>query len=209
MSVVANSNENKKILSSGRIHPKMFALMMGMASIVMMFSGLTSAFLVRKAAGNWQNFKMPEVFVTSTIVIVASSIILHASYIFLKKEKFAIHKILLAIATALGCAFLYLQWSGWTQLDQIGIHLNGNPSGSFLIVIAGTHALHILGGLIFLVTYLFYSMAKHNVISNPVQQLYESSRPHRFIGMQLLLVYWHFVDVLWLYLYFFFQAQYV
>lgn len=208
MSVVANSKENKKILSSGRIHPKMFALLMGMASIVMMFSGLTSAYLVRKAAGNWVEFKIPEIFLTSTLVIVASSVVLHVSYLFLKKDKYRIHQVLLAIATVLGFAFIGLQYTGWMQMENIGIHLNGNPSGSFLYVISGIHALHIAGGLFFMVIYLGYSFFKNkNLTVNPVKQLFETSKPHRFIGMQLLLVYWHFVDVLWLYLYFFFQSQ--
>ncbi len=208
MNVAVNKNENKGVLSSGKIHPKMFALMMGMASILMMFAGLTSAYLVRKAAGNWVEFKIPDVFLTSTLVIVASSVVLHLSYIFLKKENYGIHKILLLIATVLGFCFLGLQYSGWMEMNNIGIHLNGNPSGSFIYVISGVHALHIVGGLFFMVLYLFYSLFKNNSLNDdPVKQLFEKSKSHRFIGMKLLLVYWHFVDVLWLYLYFFFQSQ--
>ena len=72
------------LVTNNRIHPKMFALLLGMASIVMMFSGLTSAFLVRKAQGNWLTFKLPDVFLLSTAVIILSSVVLHFSYVFLK-----------------------------------------------------------------------------------------------------------------------------
>lgn len=188
---------------SSRIHPKMFAMWLGIASIVMLFAGLTSAYIVRQAQGNWTYFKIPDLFTVSTVVIVASSVVLHAAYIFLKKENFRLHRILLGSALALGVAFLILQYLGWLQLQEIGIRLTGNPSGSFLYVISGTHAVHLLIGVLAMAIYFIRSFFRRDSVAD----LIDSVNPNRYLSMQLLLVYWHFVDVLWLYLYFFFSYQ--
>ena len=83
-------------------------------------------------------------------------------------------------------------WLGWLQLDAGGIHLDGNPSGSFLYVISGTHAAHILGGVII----LFISV---------LRAFFIRFNPNRLVNVQIMAMYWHFVDALWIYLFIIFQ----
>ena len=178
---------------SQRIHPKKFAMIAACASMVMLFSGLTSAYVVRQAAGNWLEFQLPSLFFVSTIVILASSLALHISYTSFKKGKEGLYKGMLLVAFLLGIAFLVLQYLGWNQLMDIGVPLRTNPSGDFVYVISGIHAAHVLGG----VAALFVAMVHAFSLSFDVH-------PGRVLRFELTLIYWHFVDFLWIYLFFFF-----
>ena len=129
------------------------------------------------------------IFFISTIVLLISSITLHTSYKSFVSGKVGQYKNLLIISFILGIVFLVLQYQGWMELFSIGIDLKGNPSGAFLYVITGIHALHILGGLAAMTVALLNSfILKYKVTEK------------RKINYELTLQYWHFVDVLWVYL---------
>ena len=179
-----------------RIHPQKFALWSAMASIIMMFAALTSAFIVRKAAGNWLEFEIPAIFYLSTFVILLSSITLHTSYLSFKKGRALVYRWGLVITFLLGITFVVLQYMGWTQLYEIGVELNGNPSGSFFYLISGLHAAHILGGI----AVLFVAISHAFGLSFKVTEA-------RLLRFELSLQYWHFVDLLWLYLLIFLLIQ--
>lgn len=175
-----------------RIHPQVFALWLGMASIIMLFGAFTSAYLVKQAAGNWLEFKFPAVFYINTAVIVASSIALHLSYRSYIKGKEGLYKGLLVLALILGIAFLVLQYVGWTTLFDSGVDMKRNVSGSFMYLITGVHALHILGGIAALIVATLLAFSQRFE--------FKEKRRHRF---ELVLHYWHFVDILWIYLFVF------
>ncbi|NNE28256.1 MAG: cytochrome oxidase subunit III [Saprospiraceae bacterium] len=180
----------------GRIHPKKFALYASFASMVMLFSGLTSAFIVRQAQGNWLEFPMPSLFYWSTVIIVASSLTLHGSFIAFKKGNQSWYRTLLVVSFFLGVGFTIAQYQAWLQMFDQGIYLNGNPSGSFIYVISGIHAAHVLGGLGALLVAIVHAFVLP-FYRNPVRKL-------RF---EMTLIYWHFVDFLWIYLLLFFLFQ--
>ncbi len=187
------------IKQHNRIHPKMFTLWLGLGSIVMMFAGLTSAFIVRKAVGNWVEFAMPSLFTLSSAVIVASSASLFMAAQAFKKNKRSLYRLMLGTTLLLGIAFMYLQWQGWEELKSYGILLNGNPSGSFVYVISGLHAAHVLGGVLVLFVVFIKSLRKHD----PVKDLMSEINLNKNLGINLLSTYWHFVGILWLYLFVF------
>lgn len=187
MSVVAIS-ETKQ-----RIHPKKFALWISFASIVMMFTGLTSAYVVRQAQGNWHEFRIPHIFFYSTGIILLSSVALHASYLAFKKGNEMGYKALLVAASLLGFLFIVVQYMGWQQLTSIGVYINGNPADSFMFVIPGIHAAHVLGGLGALTVALVHAFVLPYKVT-----------PKRLLRFELTLHYWHFVDALWIYLIVFF-----
>jgi cytochrome c oxidase subunit 3 len=161
----------------------------------MMFAGWTSAFLVRKAQGNWLLFPMPWSFWISTIVILTSSVTMHLTLRSFTQRNMKLYKAMLALTTFLGVAFMLLQLYGFYQLGQSGITLASNGdgvSGSFIYVISSVHILHMLGGVIALVVmYLVVNFSKKT-------KIYSST------GLEILSTYWHFVDVLWIYLFLFF-----
>ena len=182
--------------SRSRIHPQKFTLLVACASIVMMFAAFTSAYIVRKAAGNWLEFELPSVFYLSTGAIVLSSIFLHVSYRAFKRRQVAAYRWLLVAATGAGLAFLALQWEGWQAMQAIGAGLRTNPSSSFVYVISGVHAAHVLGGIAVLAVALIHAFGLPFKLTK-----------RRKLRFEMTLIYWHFVDLLWIYLLIFFMMQ--
>ncbi len=192
MNVAVTDNNYKR----SKVHAHMFALWVAIASMVMMFASLTSAYIVRHAAGNWLEFRLPEVFMYSTLIIILSSATLQGSYFSFKKGNETTYKMLLALTFILGLSFLVMQYQGWMALYDIGVELTGNPSGSFVYVISGIHATHLLGGLAALTVALVHAFSLPFKVTK--------IRKRR---LALSLTFWHFLGVLWIYLYFFFLFQ--
>lgn len=186
------------------VHPQKFAMWLGIGAMTMSFAGLTSAFIVRKAQGNWVNFPLPDVFWISTAIVVVSSLIIHLAYRAYKRQDFRQFNLLMMITVLLGTAFLFTQWTGWQQMTQMGILLDGNPSGSFVYIISALHLLHIVGGIITMIYFLFRSHLRQRK-KQWVDNVLESIDNDRMVGMDLVVTFWHFVGILWLYLFFFFK----
>lgn len=175
-----------------RIHPQKFALLAAMASIVMMFGALTSAYIVKQAAGNWLEFSMPVLFYASTVVILGSSFALHTAYNKLNSINKQGFVQWLWIGFILAVSFVVLQYYGWLALFEKGVDLKGNVSGSFFYLLTGIHALHVLGGIAALSIVIFkVYFTQFQVTVNKV---------HKF---DMVVTYWHFVDALWVYLFLF------
>jgi cytochrome c oxidase subunit 3 len=179
--------EPKKPLS---VHPKKFAMWLSMASVMMLFAALTSAYIVRQAEGNWLFFELPFVLSVSTAVIVFSSVLMQWAYFAARKGQAAKVKTLVAATLAAGLVFLALQVAGWRELVANSVYLVGNPSGSFLYVITGLHGLHIVSALIFLMI-VWLAWLKPADFASKLPQ------------MEMCTTYWHFLGVLWVYLYVF------
>ncbi len=175
-----------------RIHPHKFTLWIGLAGIVMMFAGLTSAYIVKRNLTNWISFDLPAIFWYSTAVIICSSLTLILSRHSFRERKMKQYKLRLAITLLLGIAFVGMQYIGFGQLWSKGITLTRNVSFSFLYIIVGLHALHVIAGVIALIIILIkaYSVRKKN---------YDP------ITIDMMNTYWHFVDILWIYLLFFLE----
>jgi len=182
--------------SRSKIHSLKFALWVGLAGIVMMFAALTSAYMVRQAQGNWLDFRLPDVFFASTAAILISSFTIHFSYRSFKTGNELLYKLLLVATLILGIVFIGLQYEGWVQMTHSGVTLNGNPSGSFVYVLSGLHIVHVLGGIAALITALIYAFSLKYKVT-----------PRRQLRFELVVHYWHFVDLLWIYLFIFFLLQ--
>jgi len=186
---------NTVITQRQKIHPHKLLLWIAICSICMMFAGWTSAFLVRKAQGNWMLFPMPLSFWISTIVILTSSVTMHLTLKAFNNRSMKSYKTLLSVTALLGVLFMLLQFKGFYDLHLAGITLASNGegvSGSFIYVISGVHILHMLGGVIALVIMYF------------VVNFRKKTKIYSSTGLEILSTYWHFVDVLWIYLFLFF-----
>lgn len=178
---------------SNRLHPHKFTLWVGIGSIIMMFAALTSAYIVRESQQNWLEFTLPKIFWYSTVVIIASSVTMHLSLKAFRERERMRYRLLLGITALLGVLFAVLQGFGFYDLYSRGIQIIGegsNPSASFLGIITGLHVLHVLAGVIALII-VFISAYNKRVKS------YNST------PLEILSVYWHFVDILWIYLFIF------
>lgn len=182
--------------NQSKINPQKVALWIAIASMVMVFGAFTSAYIVRRAAGNWLEFKLPDVFFVSTAVILLSSITLHLSYTGFKAGNEKRYKLMMIATALLGLAFVVLQYKGWEALNEIGATFTVNPSSSFIYVISGLHAAHVLGGIAALGVALVHAFV---LPYKPTLR-----RRQRF---ELVVQYWHFVDLLWVYLIIFFMLN--
>ncbi len=176
--------------TSFKLHPKKFALWLFMVSVVMLFAAFTSAYVVKQSDGVWLDIELPSMFKYTSISVVISSVLMHASYICAKRNEIIKLKIALLLTTVLGFIFLVGQYAAWEQLVEDGVFFVGNPSGSFIYVLTGVHAFHLISGLIFLivVTVAAYSYKVHS---------------KAMLQIEMCTTYWHFLGGLWLYLYLF------
>jgi len=146
-----------------RIHPHKFVMWVAIGGIVMMFAGLTSAYIVKKNQSSWLQFDLPIQFFYSTAVIVLSSISMYLSSTAIKAGKASSYKTWMTVTAILGIAFLALQWMGFRELQAKNIAIVGpksNSAASFLFVITLLHMLHVLGGVIALVFFGVRANAK-------------------------------------------------
>lgn len=176
-----------------RVNPLTFMLILLIVSIIMMFAAFTSAYIVRREEGNWLEFDLPSVLMVNTIVLVLSSIFMQWAYVSAKRDNLKNLKIALILTIVAGAAFLVGQWQGWGELVQNNVFFGGitaNPSGSFLYVLTGVHAFHLITGLIFLIIVVI-SALRYRVHSRNMDRI------------QLCTIYWHFLGALWIYLYVF------
>lgn len=183
-------NEPVKQMPTRKVNPQKFAMWFAIGSITLTFAGFTSAYLVRQGQGMWESFEMPPIFYYSTVVILLSSLTYFLGLKAFKKAQYSNYNIMMLLTLGLGIAFMVLQYMGFKELYAQNIRINGNVSNSFFFVIAGAHLLHILGGVVALIVVL---------IRNAVQRK-EQRKP---IGLEILGTYWHFIDILWLYLFIF------
>lgn len=180
--------------SSG-VNPKKFSLWLLLLSILMLFTGLTSAYIVRKGDGNWFEFDIPVIFGVSTLLVLLSSATMLYAFRSIKNDDIDKGKIGLLLTIVLGVGFVVSQYLGWADLASNGLHFV-NPkegdrvSASFLIAIAAIHLLHILGGLIYLIV-TFVNTMKLKV------------HKKNTLSISMCNTYWHFIGLLWVYLYLF------
>ena len=169
-------------------------LWVSMISMVMFFAGLTSAYVVSMKREDWVTFDLPQSFYISTILIVLSSITLMLSQRYLKKDNLKVSFTLLVLTLLLGLGFVWYQYVGFNELKSVGLYFTGpesTVSTSFILGITFMHVLHLLAGIIVLLV----------VIYNHFKKKYSASD---MLGFELGGIFWHFVDVLWIYLFFFF-----
>lgn len=198
-----SSNMDKGVLG---IHPLKLVLYFGMISMFMFFALTTSALLFKKGDSlNWVQFTLPKIFLLSTGVVILCSILIHYSMSLYKKGKFGAFRWTLAVSVLLGFVFLATQVLGFQALAAIGYPLEGHSSGSFIYVIALAHALHVIVGLFFSVFTLTKAYLNRK---DPIYELRDIINPRRVLSLELLTTFWHFIDVLWVYLYIFFYVNY-
>lgn len=178
-----------------RLHPHKFSLWVAMASILMMFAGFTSAYIVKRNDSNWLEFSLPPVFTFSTAVILCSSLTMYLAARSFKARNMTRYRILITVTVALGVVFVILQTLGFRYLQEHGVKLIGsgsNASGSFLGVITGVHMLHVIGGVIVLVVMFLRAFNSR-------------SKNYSSVPIEVASTYWHFVDAIWIYLFIFFN----
>ena len=187
-------NTLKEELKQGKRKSAKPMLWVSMISMTMMFAGLTSAYVVSRKRDDWVSFDLPPAFYTSTILIVLSSITFLLAKFFIKKNNRQLTTLFLASTLILGVGFVFFQLEGFKELYNSGLFFAGAKStvkSSFIYGITLAHLVHIAAGIIVLLV-VFY---------NHIVKKYSSTD---FLGLELGAIFWHFVDILWIYLFLFF-----
>jgi len=169
-------------------------LLFAMVSMIMMFAGLTSAFVVSKSRTDWlKDFQLPTAFFYSTAVIIACSLTFHLAKKSIQKDNRSATTSYLLATLALGIVFVIFQFMGFGEIVASGYYFTGSESSittTFLYVITMVHLAHLAGGIISLLI----------IIYNHFKQKYNSTQT---LGIELGAMYWHFLDLLWVYLFLF------
>lgn len=218
---------------------KTMLLYVGIFSIVMLFAGLTSAYLVTMGGGYWVEIKLPSAFYISTIIIILSSLTYWWAMKQLKIDRVNLYRNGLTITLILGLLFAYFQFKAWGELVEKGNYVSGdignvkgeygvdytityhgtdliyedgkfympkdidkrqplnseinkqyNAASGYFYVLSGLHLLHLIGGLIYLIYMLIFTFRGNLFSDNELKP-------------KLAGIYWHFLDILWVYLFFF------
>lgn len=174
---------------------KKMMLWFGMVSILMTFAGLTSAYVVSKTRPDWlQDFRLPSAFYVSTVCIIASSMTFHLAKKAISGSRRDAGTVFLVVTLLLGVAFVVSQFFGFAQIIEEGYYFTGSESTittSFLYAITVAHIAHVVAGIIVLLV----------VIYNHFKEKYG---PGQTLGLELGVTFWHFLDILWVYLILFF-----
>ena len=173
---------------------KKMMLYFGIASLIMSFAGWTSAFIVSSSRPDWlQDFVMPQPFWTSIIIMIVSSITFIVAKKALLKGNNALTTAMLILTFVLGLFFVYNQFRGFNQIIDLGFNFTGPTSNitvTYIYLIAVVHIVHVLVGLIPVLVVL-------------VRHLQGKYSAENIVGFELAETFWHFVDLLWIYLFFF------
>lgn len=175
-----------------KIHPHKFTLWLAIGSIIMMFAGLTSAYIVKGEQPGWTTVVVPKIFYYSTAVMFISSLTMQVALKSFKERNMKQYRTLLTITAVLGIAFIGMQIIGFKNLFESGVKLEGGSGAAqFLYIIFGLHALHVLGGAVALLIMFFKAFSA-------------KIRSYNTVPVEVVSTYWHFVDLLWIYLFVFF-----
>ena len=164
------------------------------ASILMMFTALASAYIVRSGmttSVDWRGGRIPSFVYVSTVLILLSSLTFSRAKAALKHAEEAGYRLWLLVTLLLGLGFLAAQLLAWRQLVAAGVYLASNPHSSFFYVLTGLHAVHLLGGILALAALYLYARRARGP---------EAGAKRRALT-DVTGLYWHFMDVLWVFLF--------
>ena len=184
-----------------KLHPHKTLLYLSIFGSSLLFIFLITAYAVRTDTETFINFRFPKAFIVSLVLLLFSSFYISKALTAFRADDMRGLKHSLGITLVLGLAFTISQYVGWYELNQSNIYLSGEVSGSYLYIISGLHVLHLAAGLVFLT--MMYTQIS-NVSRDPVKQLIMITNPYQRIKLEMLTVYWHFVDALWVVLFFYF-----
>lgn len=178
---------------SVELKAKKFALWLFIIASFMIFASLSSGFIVYTASGMDKGLKtiLPNAFITSTVLIVISSVTMHLALLAAKRADYAKQRIYLLSTVLLGVGFFFSQFQAWQVLIEQGVYfVNYNASQSFIYVFTGFHLAHIIAGVLVLLIVLLHKLGK-------------LPKARNIFRMELASLFWHFLDILWIYIYVF------
>jgi cytochrome c oxidase subunit 3 len=174
--------------SSFPISKQQVGLWVLLTAVIMLFAGLTSAYIVLRGVPSWQNIQLPWLLWPNTFVLLLSSFTLELAKGAIRKNRIAIMNRWLSLSAFLGMLFIAGQLAAWRQLVHAGVYLPSTLQSGFFYILTGLHGLHITGGVVAL-GFVMGKAAGNRMTAFNHQPL------------KLCTTYWHFMDGLWVYLF--------
>lgn len=188
------------------LHPYETLLYLGMLGSGLIFLFLVVAFI---SSGLNQleglNHRIPVAFLISTFMLILSGYTATKMRLHYQEENIPKLESSLRNTFMLGVIFTILQFAGWKELTDMGINFTGLPSGSFLYLLSGIHIFHLLGAMIFAIILL---LQLRKTQEDGIRKLILVTNPFEKMRIKLFTVYWHFMDAIWLVLFFLFVLSF-
>src|SRR5215510_10230744 len=159
-----------------------------LTAVIMLFAGLSSAYIVLRGVPAWQRIELPWLLWPNTAVLLLSSVAIDLSRRAIRRNDLQSMKRWLAVGGILGLAFLAGQLAAWRQLVNAGVYVPSTLQSGFFYILSGLHGLHLLGGVIALCIVLVKAFNNRLTASNDER-------------LKLCALYWHVMDALWIYLF--------
>jgi len=182
-------------------HPKNILLFLTLAGLTMLFLSLSFAYVYTRSLSKLPPLQLPWLFYVNTLVLLASSYTLWQSKKAYLEDRTDKYQLTLYVTIILSIIFLILQGIAWYSLFSRQITIQSDNAAGYLYVISGLHFLHVVAGLPFLI---YFSIQAKKYMIEPVSVLVYFSDPHKRLNLRLISIYWHFLDILWIYLMVFF-----
>src|SRR5229473_8324594 len=195
-----------------RLRRARLGLLVALTPVLMLFVSFTSAYVVRQGlptldprtntlVRDWIPVTLPKLLLLNTCVLILSSVFMELARRQIKGQAALASATStprdsageqmripwLSMTLALGLVFLFGQWVAWRQLAANGFYVATTPSSSFIYLLTGTHAVHLMGGVVA----LFVA---------GIASLLRRSEATRSIVVDVTAWYWHFMAGLWIYI---------
>lgn len=181
-------------------NPYLLMVVLSMASSLLFFLFITGVYAVRSHNTDWHPAGIPAVFFASTILVVAISVALHIAYLEYQQEKYRKYGRYLLVAFTLGFMFVLMQVSGWIEWYSKGVLMDNSAQAAFIYILSGIHLAHVVIGMILLGIVL----RDASKVRNYVEGFITSINPKKTNLLKSTVLFWHFLDCLWVYLFLFF-----
>ena len=204
--MIASSQRNKTQQRVFRYHPIAVSTYLLLASITVVFLTLSVFYFLTTYGTSFNRFQLPLLFHANSVIILVSSYSMHQTRIANLRDDAHGFANGMMVTTMLGIAFTIFQLMAWSELQNSGIKLQNNVAGAYLYVISALHLLHLIVGVAMLAYFWLKAKEREN---NLVAELIFDTDPYAKLKVKYMALYWHFVDVLWIYLYLFFVLNIV
>jgi cytochrome c oxidase subunit III len=185
-----------------RIHPYKTFLFFGLVGSTVLFLSMAFLYLITTSRSITPvEFDFPKIFSVSTMIMLLSSYSLSGAVRAYRDDSFSRLKTAVVGTLLLGLVFCILQAIGWYQMAKAGFFIQSNVGVSYLYIISGIHFVHVIGGMIYLVILATTVYQKSGDVANSLMFLTDE---YQLTRIQLITVYWHFVDAIWALLFFMF-----
>ncbi len=187
------------------VHPQVISMSLLIAGVTFLFLAFSGSYIYSRVQAGTPAIELPWLFYLNTLILMASSYVLTRCKQEYLNDDTTGYMRSLALTLALSLAFLVLQIIAWLQLFNSGVLVNQDNMASFVYLISAVHFAHVIVGIPFLALFLYTAQKR---MKEPVSVLVYFSDPDKARKLKLLTIYWHFLDILWIYLVLFFAVNY-